>query len=1201
MYKKFLSILAAVSIFFGGIQGAFAAQAAENATSDVMSETEQLEAKGFGYEHKIKSVEPIKLVDFEKYHLGNGSESGLDKMEGNLFPQKSFEGSGTCIKTDGMAELYVVPNQPIKSGRYLISFDANQNFDSGSNTYLRYNVNVAGATLWESWAIRNKKTGHMSGWNIAKGTAYTADTWIHVAMFVDFDKDTVDYYIDNQYLESASGVPDLHALAFINEGNSGEQRSFDNIAIFEFGNNLRKELKELGIEMPENYATDTELTLSSEYSGNIFTNFDDVDINLEIKSHMENDTEVDMEYRAENYSGETVWTGDEKNVSLKSGETINLNIKPKVDKYDIYTLYVKAKFHDEEMADVETDREFSVVNAPTPGYRSDRYGSCIHISKAKTKWDKIKYSVDTMGLGYLRDDFTWNSYEPENGRYGLTGERAKNMNQLVNDCAEMGIEIVAIWWPDNPRYGVTARIPRTQESLEAMERACAHLAAEYKGKINIFEFTNETNMGRQDYLSCKEYATALQYFYRGIKSGNPDAVVLAGGCSRAAGYWLAKVMAEGGKGYCDAVSVHPYIEAEAPESKHWDVYCGEIRTALEEVGCGELPVWTTEGNVTSSIQYATEQQQGVHLIRQFAQCDAYNVQDKFLWYQMQTSDDNQSDVEACFGILRGPEVKNAYGAKAAYLAATNYFALTEDAEFKDDIQQDNIWLLRYKKADGSNMIMMYSDRSEESVSLNLGAKSGTLYDINGNPQEISSSDGTYSFVLSDEPAYFVYKGDNFELCEDKYEIKTVSYKLPKGSTGVYEFKAPENANISVSVPECLSSEVVRNGENVTLNVTVNELPEKNDYYMRRQSMGTDFRRDKIEVTVHQGDKETIYLPFIVDYLKYSAEIDFTLLPYDSSNLNHWKGRLQVQNHRTPEDLNGVIVLESPQKLAESLDPIKVENLHSEAEGTYTFNIPSELTKGDNQLFAGKLITDDGEEIPFSVGDTTYSFGYRKNTGTNLKYLKKSKQAPVIDGVVDKEEWENYLITNFDKSQVSFGSTNTVIAGVVEQKTFGAEADYGDKSDFSGSIFAQWDNDYLYLAAVVYDDVHYQKEDPVRFYLDDFFYIDVCPTKTQRHDTRLELALTEFFGDNKGRLYRNWSQMDNVVIGGVIPDSEDGAQTCVVRKDNATIYEGRIPWTDIVSEETFKGKNFNLSFGIRDYDGDRDKTFNYGGWYCLVNQ
>lgn len=161
-------------------------------------------------------------------------------------------------------------------------------------------------------------------------------------------------------------------------------------------------------------------------------------------------------------------------------------------------------------------------------------------------------------------------------------------------------------------------------------------------------------------------------------------------------------------------------------------------------------------------------------------------------------------------------------------------------------------------------------------------------------------------------------------------------------------------------------------------------------------------------------------------------------------------------------------------------------------------------------------------------------------------------------------------------------------------------DYGGKDDFAGEIYAKWDENFLYVAAIVKDDVHYQKEVPVRLYLDDCFYVISKNTLTQRHDTRIDMAKTEF--DGMTYMFTNWTPLYDELSAGVIEPEIYGNELKVVRKQDVTIYEGKIPWRLlIIDEKAEKNTNVYLSFNGRDYDGDRDKSYSTGGWYCFVNQ
>ncbi len=1180
---------------------------ADSVTDAAKEETiEEKPVTGFGVERLLKDVtKPLFYEDLNDFSMARGTSDAFNgRINCSVLPANDNDeyGSYANVSTSSIARLNRFIDKPLTSGKYLLSFDIKKKQEGG----LVY-LNVVGcgnastnnsADLSQTFALKNSDYGYYpnsTGWtHNAGGVKCVPDKWSHIMIWFDLDNDKVMYYADNVFMGETEFVKDIYSFRFHCEMHSSANvLSFDNLAFYESSYELVKILNDNGIAVPEDYRSPVNMSIYTKYSGNLFTEFNDVNINVDYENLNDFDVKYTAEYSVANYCGDIVWS-DSEVVSLAAGESVASVLKPIVDKYDIYTLNVRVIPEDTSFIERQKSVQFSVVSAAKNGFTSDYFGTATHIAKGVTKWDKLDRIMDLSGMGWIRDECTWNTYEYKKGEYGM----APIVEEYIRDAKKMGINIILLWGPYNTNYGVTYNnVPKKTEDLEAMQRAAEDFAKRYGDIVDAVEFGNEQNFARQDALSCAEYARALQYFYNGIKKYAPEMKVLAADTSRADGEWIVKMLQEGGKGYCDVITIHPYQEAGSPETKMFTEHIyKEVRSKLEEIGCGDLEIWATESNSSSSFEYNTEQQHGFNFTRQIMQCIANNAMEKILIYQIQTPDVNIRNNEDCFGILRGAGVENAYGPKSAYMQMTAMANQLSDATYKDQLCQDNIYTFRFDKADGGHMIMMYADRDVVPVAINTGAAKGTLYDMNGNPTECVSDNGKFNFVLTDAPMYFVYKGDKYELSENKYFAEEALLRIPDGCTKTIELRIPKNAKVSINTrEEYLDTKLVRDGDKAKLSVTVKSIPELTEYSERRQNFGTQIYRDYVNISVEDG-KAKENLPIAVEYLKLPANMTASLLPYDNTNYNYWKLKLNIANVTEDKTLKGTLKLTSIEGVKEQ----KVEGIKPGKSASYSFNIPKSYIKGSNE-YKGIFVTDEGLEIPFRVGDVTESYGYRINgKKLNIKYLKKSKEPVTIDGIINEKEWKNYLITNFDKSQVSYGSTNTVIAGVVEQATFGEDADYGGKMDFSGAIFSQWDDKYLYLAAQVNDDVHYAKEPTIRTYLDDFFYIDVCPTTTQRHDTRLEMSLSSFFDDNKGRLFRNWSQMFDRPIGGVIDESEDGVQVEVIRKENTTIYECRIPWSEVVDNETFELKNFSLNFGIRDYDGDRDKTFGYSGWFCLVD-
>ncbi len=1205
MFKKVISMLLSILLCMSGITVTFAGESDNDNIDDVVSVSEILSADEALFYYDFEGLDSsAKPADFFNMVDGNGDMFMTDGDK-----------HGTYMSVSSGYSFLKKFDEPIKDGAYLLSFDI-RSATQNSLVFTRFtredNASRSENDTARAFVRRNNVIGNYTsptGWTV-NGIECKVNEWYRVNMWIDLKEGRVTYIINNKAVGTTPMYNGLYGVWFCIESH-GDTNDFDNIAMYKATPEMAQRLKKQGISVPDELTYTVYPEISSEYSGNIFKSFDDVKINLANTNKTSAPVEYTAVYSVENYRGDVVWTEKEENIGIDANAVSTAVVQPKIDKFGLYRFKIEYIPNNEDYARIYNEAEFSIVNAPTPGYKDYRFGANIHITKGRTQWDRIKYAIDTLGIGFLRDDITWGRYEYTEQSYGLV----EYIDTFLREAKAMGIELSMIFSPNYGRlYGVSG-LPTTQTQLDALERACENFAKEYKSVINYVECGNELNFERNLDMNdsvFKKNAKVQQAMYKGLKKGNPDITVLTNGLSRTPCDWVDRFLKEGANGYFDVLAQHPYQGQSTPETTKWAEVCETMRETLRKNGLDNIPVWTTESNESAHYSYFTPEQNGLNLIRQFVLCAAYNAQDKYFFYQMQTPEENLYDTESYFGVLHGQNVKNAYGAKPAYLMTANYIAQTENAEFVDDRNEDDTYVIRFKKPDGSYTVMMYADNSMKKVSLDLGATSATFCDVYGNPQVLSSSDGKYTFVLEDRPVYLSYSGDKFERCEDKYSVKNVLNETYEGEKRVYELNAPENAEISINAPSNLSCEVVRNCENVEISVKANRNPVPTDlqltdynstdnkqgveYTAFYQNYGTVSYRDYVRVNIKTESGEE-YLPLGLEYLKHSADVTATVMPYSDTNTKYWKMKVEVKNNST-DKLDGKITISEPQLMAESVSPVDVSVSSGNTE-KYYINIPVSLTKSGYKEYKGTLLTISGEEIPFVVGDTPRSYGYRQGSNINIKPLKKAKGETRIDGVLDEDEWKNYKFISFDKSQVNYGSSGINIAGVVEGNTFGQDADYGGKADFSGTIYTKWDENYLYAAALVYDDVHWQKQDPIRFYYDDVFSLTLCPTKTQRHDTRIDIALSEVFDDNKGRIYRNWTPVFGNRSFGTIEQSEDGTQVAVVRHDSVTIYEARIAWKEIVEQKTFESKNFNISFSIRDYDGDRDKTFSDGGWFCLT--
>lgn len=1198
--------------------------------AEAQADTENTDAELPSVNEVLKDYDAIFSHDFENLPSDANPSDFFDEVVGTLNGVWRQNTDGTYMSSTTTGSLWANKyfDNPLSDGQYLLSFDLSKSAKEGlfyTRFFLSESSERTQENLAQSFMCNDSQIGYYTstgGWGTS-GIDYNAGEWNRVNMWIDTKAGNITYVVNNRVVGTSAMNTKLYGIAFIIQSNSGATlNDIDNLCLYKVTPDIAKAVGESGIYAPQELMYTVETEISSVYYGNIFTSFDDVKINVKNTNKIAEPIEYTATYYAENYRGDEVWRSEPKKVTLGGNETYTDEIHPVVDKYDVYTFRLEYIPTDEKYSPMYNDAEFSIANIPTPGYKNYNLGLCIHISKGVTKWDKIKRIVDISGIGLLRDDCGWGNFEKEKGVYSLDDTR----DTFYTEATDMGIRLCINCEPYNQLYGMdwnTNRTATTQEQYDAIEKAYEWFASYTKGRIYCYEAGNELNFERvsDDFDAFfGKHAGAQNAVYNGVKKGNPDALVATNGLSRTPKDWVDRFIDAGAK--FDVLSVHPYHGQLTPESTVWEGEIQPMNEVLSEHGLDDVQIWTTEGNTSGHYSYSAPKQHGSNAVRTFAMVDAYNINDVFFMYQIQTNEAKDDDNEAWFGILHGQNIKNAYGARPEYLQITNYIAQTENAEFVDDVTEvddknDGTYCLRFKKPDGSYVLMMYSnvDGKMDKISLDLGASDATLSDAYGNEEKVSSVDGKYTFVVSDDPIYLSYSGDKFERCDDAAQLTSTWQEAYEGDSRTYEFAAADDAEITVELPSNLSYNIEKADGKAKLTVTVDKNPVPYDditlpdyqktenifgveYTGIYQGYGTAAYRDFVRVTV-KDESGTKFYPFGIEYLKHSADIEATIIPYSDTNTKYWKLKINVKNTLSDQGIKGTIKATAPDELVAKGKEIKVD-VAADDSGIYYMNIPSSVTKWGYHQYSGVLTLENGEEISFAVGTPPRSYGYKSNAGINLKPLKHTKGETKIDGVIDESEWKDYQILSFDKSQVSYNTGGTVIDGVIEQGTgFGAEADYGGKADFSGTIYAKWDENYLYTAAVVYDDVHWQKQDYIRFHYDDNFYIDIVPSQTQRHDTRLQLALSDINGGDTPILYRNWTPVKGKTGFGVIDLTDDGAALSIIRKDTVTIYEARIPWEEIAEEKTIADKNLNIRFGIRDYDGDRDKSYSDGGWWSLV--
>ena len=192
----------------------------------------------------------------------------------------------------------------------------------------------------------------------------------------------------------------------------------------------------------------------------------------------------------------------------------------------------------------------------------------------------------------------------------------------------------------------------------------------------------------------------------------------------------------------------------------------------------------------------------------------------------------------------------------------------------------------------------------------------------------------------------------------------------------------------------------------------------------------------------------------------------------------------------------------------------------------------------------------------------------------MTVAKYAEVKPKIDGEIEPEAWKNNTWMYADKAEQLKENTG-----------------WTGPDDLSGRASLMWDEDNLYFAAVVTDNIFYQpyagwntwKADNIQMGV--FYGEESYTVSGQRSTTFNELSMAHTPQGNE--VYRTLSQ-DNYYKAGKF----ENAEICITRKGDKTIYEARIPWEGFLlpGQRPKEGDKLGFSYMINESDGG-----NRNGW------
>jgi hypothetical protein len=206
--------------------------------------------------------------------------------------------------------------------------------------------------------------------------------------------------------------------------------------------------------------------------------------------------------------------------------------------------------------------------------------------------------------------------------------------------------------------------------------------------VHTFEIWNEPN---HDWFWASGpdpagYVEMLKAAYPVAKAADPTSTVLLGGLSKSDFEYLEGVYRAGGRGYFDAVAVHPYTYGVDPTvawngvnqgedrgrlSKNSFPAIQEIKRTMDAHGDGQKQVWITEFgfSTTTGDGGVSEERQAEYLTKAFAYLERFPWVHSAFWYSARNNPfgGDRDEYEQRFGLMTSDwRLKPSYEALRAY-------------------------------------------------------------------------------------------------------------------------------------------------------------------------------------------------------------------------------------------------------------------------------------------------------------------------------------------------------------------------------------------------------------------------------------------------------------------------------------------------------------------------------------------------------
>ncbi len=388
-------------------------------------------------------------------------------------------------------------------------------------------------------------------------------------------------------------------------------------------------------------------------------------------------------------------------------------------------------------------------------------GVCTH------RWTEpdVLPTIEEAGVMAVRDEISWSKCEKTKGVI----EIPSSYGAYIDSCLARGLTPLNILDYSNKLYD-NADYPKSPEAVEAFVRYCEAVVREFKGRIKYYQVWNEWDGGcggMPGRGEAEPYVKLLSAVYPRIKAIDPSITVIANSVCTGDEFF-DKTVALGVMKHCDALALHTYVYGDPMGMTKWYARMLDVDKRLRAANGGKpFPLYITEIGWPNFIgsRGSTEEFSADCLARVYLLAKTMPYLKGVWWYSYRDDGWDYKYNENNFGLVR-----HDLTPKRPWFAMKDVARFISGASFVERIDAGNpsVFLLRYKKADGSCFIAAWSDQDDVDWEANFimpkGARRSidlTLIGCGSQKRRFveNSKDGSAGFQLLLRKRPFVIEGD----------------------------------------------------------------------------------------------------------------------------------------------------------------------------------------------------------------------------------------------------------------------------------------------------------------------------------------------------------------------------------------------------------------------------------------------------------